>query len=295
HWATGRDDLPKQHIDVYQDYGRFLAGFGAWVMSRLEKEYDCSGLAINALRGANEVIGGFEVYTSSEVFYLAGIPVFITEQEFLSSPSRMARFCDAFWVFARHAHLELEKFLQSYFDGYIIAVDNQQRMKYSYWLHIYAKHQTFMSERMRELVSTYVDTLDSLGARQGQLFVWSPAVGLYDVFEPTYLRNTLERRENNLGGLVFGQELWSKLGDTAPDLEDPLSSVLCAKGISLTAETHLDLPIYEATLFVDKTKLQKASVLSRLYCGENSTKKQLWTIIPNYPENIGSRDGHTTK
>lgn len=74
HWATEYQNLPAQHIDVYHDYKDFLRRFARWVKPRLKasQHHDNEGLAIVSLRKAGTVLGGFGVYSSSEIFYLAG-------------------------------------------------------------------------------------------------------------------------------------------------------------------------------------------------------------------------------
>jgi hypothetical protein len=39
---------------------------------------------------------------------IVGISPFLTEREVFDSPSRTARLCDAFWVYAYHTHTEIE-------------------------------------------------------------------------------------------------------------------------------------------------------------------------------------------
>ena len=65
------DVLPVSHIDVYLDYGGFLE-FMADAIRRHHSDRMCesyTGLAINWVR---KNIGGAGVYTSEEIFILAG-------------------------------------------------------------------------------------------------------------------------------------------------------------------------------------------------------------------------------
>ncbi|KAH9929128.1 hypothetical protein B0H21DRAFT_670628, partial [Amylocystis lapponica] len=141
HWGQSLADLPIQHADVYHEYHAFLSAVATWIDThRLSKNTKQLGLAVNAVHGANCVFGGIGVYTIIEVFYLAGLSVFLTEYELFSCPSRIARFCEAFWMFAHHTHQCLRQ---------------AQRRCYSYWLHVYGKKATNMSLRMVQLRQEY--------------------------------------------------------------------------------------------------------------------------------------------
>jgi hypothetical protein len=55
-------------------------------------------------------------------------------------------------------------------------------------------------------------------------FFWSRAdqTDLYDVFEPSYLREALLLPQN-FGHLIFGKEAWAAMGGQPSDGLDPLS------------------------------------------------------------------------
>lgn len=74
-WARSREDLPAQHIDVYQDYCAFLEQVTAWADQKLSSPRD--GFAINAIRKACKIFGGVGVYTVLELFFRAGESEFI--------------------------------------------------------------------------------------------------------------------------------------------------------------------------------------------------------------------------
>ncbi|KAF7790440.1 hypothetical protein EIP86_001395 [Pleurotus ostreatoroseus] len=195
-WATSFEALPYQLPDVYTDYWSFLEAVANWIKARHKAKSSRSGLATTEIRGANRVFAGIGVYTVLELFFLAGLSVFLTEYEFFTSPSRIARFCEAYWAFAHEAHTELEMFLQPYYHGYILAATKEQRLRFSYWLHVYGKKEIPVSERMHRLCMDYVDSLNDFAKtpnvtrlRDG---VHTP---LFDVFEPTFIQAALTKNQ----------------------------------------------------------------------------------------------------
>ena len=72
--------------------------------------------------------------------------------------------------------------------------------------------------------------LQALQVRADEVLPRSTSFGLYDVFEPTYLRDALQRKELNLGHLIFGDDVWRQLGYHTPKPLDPLSQALLDSG-----------------------------------------------------------------
>lgn len=69
-WGRSREELPAQHVDVYQDYRGFLEQVTAWADQNLSSARN--GFAINAIRKACKIFGGVGVYTVLELFFRAG-------------------------------------------------------------------------------------------------------------------------------------------------------------------------------------------------------------------------------
>ena len=109
------------------------------------------------------------------------------------------------------------------------------------WLRVYAKDRTEMPVRTAELVDDYNVRLYSIFWARSQLLTlhkskmlelsdptkqdsWyrNETTGLYDPFEPTYLREALESPQN-LGHLIFGKEEWIRIGGKLSDCLDPLT------------------------------------------------------------------------
>lgn len=103
--------LPVYHMDVYDDYTAFLAAVAEAVkVAHSEGFQHQTALATHSFRQRSiygNIFGGVGTYTIVKLFFVAGLSVFLTTGEVLVSPSRLARLCEAFWVFAHHAHAEI--------------------------------------------------------------------------------------------------------------------------------------------------------------------------------------------
>lgn len=53
---------------------------------------------------------------------------------------------------------------------------------------------------------------------------------LYDVFEPIYIRDAFEKKDINLGHLIFGDEIWMRLDGPVSCALDPLSLMFQRRG-----------------------------------------------------------------
>ncbi|KIM90111.1 hypothetical protein PILCRDRAFT_84268 [Piloderma croceum F 1598] len=105
----------------------------------------------------------------------------------------------------------LEKLIRpAYRDG-LLAPTLEQRKSYMRWLHVYARDRTWMPDRMGELLAYYNYKIDFL-SKQHQSWSRAETTDLYDVFEPTYLREALELPHQNFGPLIFGKEEWVTMG-----------------------------------------------------------------------------------
>jgi len=127
-------------------------------------------------------------------------------------------------------------------DG-ILAPTIQQRLGYKKWLHIYAKDRVTLTPRMAKLRDAYEVVYSSftfpfLTFPQSKLLsiddyrARSDVVQLYDVFEPTLIRDALTSKKLNLGHLIFGFPKWKEFN---PDwklqpLSDPLTAMFLKRG-----------------------------------------------------------------
>ncbi|KAI0367937.1 hypothetical protein BV20DRAFT_520392 [Pilatotrama ljubarskyi] len=110
HWFDPQiQDVPIQHLDVYEDYTAFLAALAECVERAANVGFHKkTALATTAVRETyRRVFGGVGTYTVVELFFMAGLSVFLTEGELFACPSRLARLCEAFWAFAHRARTEI--------------------------------------------------------------------------------------------------------------------------------------------------------------------------------------------
>ncbi|KAH7919662.1 hypothetical protein BV22DRAFT_1050902 [Leucogyrophana mollusca] len=283
HWARTRADLPAQHVDVYSDYPKFLVTVAAWISQRQRSKTAVrTNLAVNVIRTDGHLcFGGIGSYTIVELFFSAGLSVFLTEAEVFDTPDRAARFCEAFWAFACHSHLHLDELLRPCWQGYILAATKDQRAKYSHWLRVFSKQQTHMPQRMYDLLESYNVIISSF-EETNDTAVRNSSIGLFDVFEPTYIRLGLEK-EVNLGHLIFGEEKWRQLGGTVSQQDDALTQLFRQTGLYPSSQSFINVSLYDP-LFLEPRDMRKRAVTPYLYSGDH--QKQLWTITHNFPDSL---------
>ncbi|KAF4571715.1 hypothetical protein EYR40_008235 [Pleurotus pulmonarius] len=260
-WAVSCDRLPPTPSDVYADFHGFLCGVSSFVEGVLDSRKAC--LAADGMRtSTTRVFFGMGVYTLCEVFFMAGIPIHISIQDFCQSPSRVARLCLALWEYTRKSHDNLwSDILKPAMVDNILAPTRRQREQYSDWLMVYGKSRTLLPRRMAELIVKH-ETNDVNG--EG------------DIFEPGYLNIALQEHPY-LGSLVFGESAWTHLGGSVGG-GDPLSSLFDKRSM-LDAKSHINPEYYESIVpydFMDKTRPRKQTYL--YYQAHKTCGKQLWTI-----------------
>lgn len=108
--------------------------------------------------------------------------------------------------------------------------------------------------------------IQTLGSDTEKLWTRDAQMNLYDVFEPTYLEPALIRA-NNLGSLIFGDDLWSHLGG-APSCPNPLTELFTERGAlwSLLRIQVLHLLIFGNRSFVCIDTIEAGLLLSVISC-----------------------------
>ncbi|KAI0648711.1 hypothetical protein C8Q79DRAFT_465257 [Trametes meyenii] len=162
HWFDSSTQAPPvQHIDVHADYITFLDAIAKCVQTAHARGFHrCTKLAVAEIREEyGHIFGGVGTYTVVELFFSAGLSVFLTTGEVFAYPSRLARLCEAFWAFAHRAHADLQSLIKPAYVGYILAPTEQHRLSFSFWLHVHGKQQAYMPERMKCLQRNYEDTI----------------------------------------------------------------------------------------------------------------------------------------
>ncbi|KIM34974.1 hypothetical protein M413DRAFT_14811 [Hebeloma cylindrosporum] len=165
-WRLTFEELRETKPDVYHQYNRFLENVVTWMRLHSPRPQ----LACKAVRDANQVWLGVGVYTVSEIFYMAGLSPFLTEEEVFDSPSRTARLCEALWAYNYKSHTDLRPLLRkSLVDG-ILAPTEEQRLAYKDWLHVYGKARSRVTPRLSDLVQQYSRELKRLGCSDQDWF-----------------------------------------------------------------------------------------------------------------------------
>ncbi|KAF7422802.1 hypothetical protein PC9H_010961 [Pleurotus ostreatus] len=222
-----------------------------------------AGLAADGMHTVpSRVFFGMGVYTLCKVFFMAGIPIHISIQDFCQSPSRVARLCLALWEYTRKSHdnLWLDILKPALVDN-ILAPTRRQREQYGHWLMVYGKTRTLVPRRMAKLIVKHEA---------------NDVNGKGDIFEPGYLNIALQEHPY-LGYLVFGESAWTHLGGSVGG-GDPLSS-LFNKHNMLDAKSHINPEYYDSIVpynVMDKTRPQKQTYL--YYQAYKTGRKQLWMI-----------------
>ncbi|KAF8152979.1 hypothetical protein B0H34DRAFT_677203 [Crassisporium funariophilum] len=285
-WATSKESLPPTPPDLFHEYFAFLECVASWMSSRRNCARD--GLACDEIRAWNATWSGIGVYTVCELFFDAGLSPFLTERELFDSPSRTARFCEAFWTFAHRSHIDLPQLLkQCTIDG-ILAPTKEQRLTYKDWLHVYAKDRVRTSPRLAILIDEYKLQLSNLAASED---VWyRDTTPLYDTFEPEYIFPALKENVKKrvvLGHLIFGHEQWDTLrgylGSDDDIGDDPLSLHYSTLGL-LNSNSHLRPNFYQ-TLLPGDNQNKRSMRKTYVYQGDKKGDKQTWSVTPTFPLN----------
>ncbi|KAK7005463.1 hypothetical protein R3P38DRAFT_2794644 [Favolaschia claudopus] len=80
YWSTDRASLANQP-DVYLNFPQFLNDVVTWITDRRGKQTDRSGNAMSAVRTSTSIFPGAGVYTTPELWHMAGLAPNLTEAE----------------------------------------------------------------------------------------------------------------------------------------------------------------------------------------------------------------------
>ncbi|EIW51494.1 uncharacterized protein TRAVEDRAFT_25065 [Trametes versicolor FP-101664 SS1] len=128
YWTPQADPLPVWHPDIFSENHAFLNQMADWVMREAKNGFTSENLAINVIR---KRVGGVGIYTSEELMFMSGLSAFLTVGEFLCCPSRVARFCEAFWTLVDEAH-------------------SSELRRYAFWLYVHGKSEVLVPLRLKE-------------------------------------------------------------------------------------------------------------------------------------------------
>ncbi|KAJ7468853.1 hypothetical protein B0H11DRAFT_2045141 [Mycena galericulata] len=288
HWAETREKLPARQPDVYLEFPRFLEDLVSWIKKRRQVQSSRAGNALALVRDSTEIFPGAGVYTTAELWHMAGLSPNLTEAEVFDSASRTARLCAAFFHLAKEAHTTLWTFVQRFLVDYVICVREEHRLLYSDRLHVYGKDRAYVTARFNALLTDFKVFCDQ--HLNDEIWVRRcTSTGPFDVFEPDLIRHALENEDVNLGSLIFGDEVWSDLHSSAglPPACLSKDNVLARffRELSVPAEmsaTWLNLERYTYLFNDGKSALRAFHPHTILY---RASSTDIWAVIPAYPSN----------
>ncbi|KAJ7057425.1 hypothetical protein C8F01DRAFT_1372104 [Mycena amicta] len=281
--------LPDEVLDIppclYKTPLQFLQNLASWIdKTYLKSKAGGQGLATGAIRDAQEIFSGIGAYTVQEVFYLAGIPPFLTAREVFTSPSRTARLVAAFYMYIKNGKGidGLARLLSAAMMDGVLAPTLEQRLQYAHWLYVWAKEWVFVSPRMKADVQRYHAILSRYEDATTKLKRESLS-DLFDPFEPSQIQVGLV--DLNLGHLVFGQSTWLDAGFKCPTVEqeDPITALFRSHEL-LSAPTRLSTL---TPLFLPASELKGAMLPTFTY--NAGTSKKIWTVLNDFPPALQKR------
>ncbi|KAJ3932347.1 MAG: hypothetical protein NXY57DRAFT_1038493, partial [Lentinula lateritia] len=264
--------------DPFLHHASFLSMVAAEIDKLLDSRRLEDRLAIKIVRDMKSLHGA-GVYTSLEIFTMAGISPFLSAYEVFRCPSRTARLLDAYWCFCKRTHSEelWTELLRPAIHNGVLAPTQDQRLKYATWLCVYAKDSALCTVREANLIDDYTKTLQHVYATKLPFFRnGDGAEKLFDVFEPGRIQAALERTELNLAHLIFPHSLCPIVGHHKPFTScDPITKLFRQRGL-LCSDTHLRDDIYQPIIWVMDYNLQLATAETAV---RDAYTKQQRTIV----------------
>ncbi|KAK6996874.1 hypothetical protein R3P38DRAFT_1946623 [Favolaschia claudopus] len=277
-WATSASHFiyPPNIFPAPPDFLALVADFIDGILLKPDHKRAC-----DSIRGLNDIFYGIGVYTVMELFFMAGLSPFLTVYEVFSVPSRAARFILAFYCYVARTENDVWGLLKPCIHNGILAPTIDQRLRYADWLFVWAKERTSVSLRMASLVDEYHAVIDAW-AVSGEIWCRnSPDIGLFDVFEPTFLASALQT-EHNLGHLIFGEALWRSLGSCSSKRDDPITAVYRKHGL-LNSPTMLKLDAYKSLILPHAEFRGKRSLYRPTFAYRGP--KEMWSVTRDFPPN----------
>ncbi|KAH6871280.1 hypothetical protein BKA70DRAFT_1488984 [Coprinopsis sp. MPI-PUGE-AT-0042] len=284
-WATTWDGLGVSLPYVYTDYTRWLENVACWVFHEVTHPSDRS--IATALRNDKAVFNGIGAYTVTEVCTLAGIPIYEHVRAVAENPSRMARLCEAIWVYAHKSETELPELLRPAWHRGVMAPTDNQRLRYLRWLLLWGKPKVCVPARLAGLAGEHNASVQSLSASGRVWYRRDHEALLPDPFEPAYLQAAFDISKTkpiHLLHLILGDE-WDSLKEKhqlppAPN-SDPLTCVY-EKLYLLDSPTYLKADAYLDYFYSDLSSLSgRRTVVPHVY--KSSKSIPMFSLIDHYP------------
>ncbi|KAJ3966689.1 hypothetical protein EV361DRAFT_872191, partial [Lentinula raphanica] len=224
---------------------------------------------------------GAGVYTSLEIFGMAGVSPFLTAGEVFKNPSRTARLVDAYWSYCKTTYSDnlWKQLLRPAIHEGILAPTQAQRLKYRHWLMVYGKDKIYCTPWEGKLAEDYENVIATVASSISQPYIRNES-GLYDVFEPNRIRSALEHEAFNLGHLIFSSSDWLVLnGGRIYFHEDPLTQMFKDRGLLESATYLRAADFYQSLFAAESEKVERHTFSYR-------SDKQYWSITPVFPQNM---------
>ncbi|KAH6902995.1 hypothetical protein BKA70DRAFT_1433968 [Coprinopsis sp. MPI-PUGE-AT-0042] len=156
-WATTWDGLGVSLPYVYTDYTRWLENVACWVFHEVTHPSDRS--IATALRNDKAVFNGNWCLHSH-----GGIPIYEHVRAVAENPSRMARLCEAIWVYAHKSETELPELLRPAWHKGVMAPTDNPKIEISSVAASVGKARGSCSTRLAGLAGEHNASVQSLSA-----------------------------------------------------------------------------------------------------------------------------------
>ncbi|KAH6894015.1 hypothetical protein BKA70DRAFT_1232556 [Coprinopsis sp. MPI-PUGE-AT-0042] len=284
-WATTWDGLGLSLPYVYTNYTQWLENVACWVFHEVTHPSDRS--IATALRDDKTVFNGIGAYTVTEVCALAGIPIYEHVRAVAENPSRMARLCEAIWMYAHKSETELPELLRPAWHKGVMAPTDNQRLRYLRWLLLWGKPEVRIPSRLANLAREHNASVQSLSTSGRVWYRRDHDALLPDPFEPAYLQAAFhisKAKPIHLLHLILGDE-WEPLKEKhelppAPT-SDPLTRVYKSLYL-LDSPTYLKADVYMDYFYSNLSSLSgRRMVVPHVYKGSQSVP--MFSLIDHYP------------
>ncbi|KAF8954246.1 hypothetical protein BDZ97DRAFT_1766393 [Flammula alnicola] len=285
HWSDTRQGLPHSPADIVMEYPLFLQELVTWMIERRKTNSTRTSIAMNVIRDHTDIFCGAGVYTIQEVFHRAGLSPNLVEFEIFDCPSLTARLVAAYYHFCLQVRKTAWLFIKQFLCGFLRACRCEDRALYAQELAVYGKDRTNHSVRFKRLLTQFKSCLEIQDASESEWIRIHGASGVpFDVFEPDHIQHALEHKGLDLGSLIFGGALWTKLASdndlSIVEEENTLSKYFSANEFD-RSKTWLHPEHYDY-LFNASSLRQGMTAWSqpRLY---RWFETNVWSVIPVYP------------
>ncbi|KAF8884264.1 hypothetical protein CPB84DRAFT_1850684 [Gymnopilus junonius] len=175
--------------------------------------------------------------------------------------------------------LEFKDYIITFITNDLVFQD--QRLRYMYWLHVYAKDAVGIPTHLAALIDGYNAAIHTLGNQPQNWCRDDNELSLYDPFDPIYIQEALESKSLSLGHLIFGEKDWMHLQQQkfCHQATDPLTLMFMERGL-LEIETHLP-PGYYESLYPSQQRANYVQCPTYAY----NAKKQIWSVVQCFPSN----------